>query len=95
MREVDVLTAQDDRAARLDDPDLLDRATALGRALVTHDRHFLVEAQRRQVAGEDFGGLVFARHRTMSHAEYIGDLELIAKTTGTGEMTNRVVYLPI
>jgi len=31
---VDVLTAQEDGADRLDDPELLDRATVLGRALI-------------------------------------------------------------
>jgi Domain of unknown function (DUF5615) len=32
-RVVDVLTAQDDGAARLPDPELLDRSSALGRVL--------------------------------------------------------------
>jgi hypothetical protein len=33
LRKVDVLTAQDDEAAELDDPELLDRATELRRIL--------------------------------------------------------------
>ena len=36
-RGVDVLTVQEDRAARFEDPALLDRATQLGRVLVSHD----------------------------------------------------------
>jgi hypothetical protein len=34
LREVDVLTAQIDRTTELEDPDLLDRATELGRVLL-------------------------------------------------------------
>jgi predicted nuclease of predicted toxin-antitoxin system len=37
LRGVDVLTAQEDKAAELDDALLLDRATELGRVLFTHD----------------------------------------------------------
>ena len=36
-RGVDVLTVQEDRAARFEDPALLDRATQLGRVLVSQD----------------------------------------------------------
>ena len=36
-RGVDVLTAQQDGAARFEDPALLDRATQLGRVLVSQD----------------------------------------------------------
>ncbi len=53
-RSVDVITAQADGSARLSDPALLDRATALDRALFTYDQDFLVEAARRQRAGETF-----------------------------------------
>ena len=34
---VDVLTAQDDESTRLPDPELLDRATELGRVLFSQD----------------------------------------------------------
>ena len=39
-RGVDVLTAQEDGAARLSDPALLDRATVLGRMVFTRMRIF-------------------------------------------------------
>jgi predicted nuclease of predicted toxin-antitoxin system len=45
---IDVLTAQEDGTAELDDPALLDRAGELGRIVFTRDRDFLVEAVRRQ-----------------------------------------------
>jgi hypothetical protein len=51
-RGVDVLTAQEDNAARLSDDELLDRAMALGRVLFSQDetcfvkRHTGIEVQR-------------------------------------------------
>jgi predicted nuclease of predicted toxin-antitoxin system len=54
LRGVDCLTALEDNADTMDDTDLLDRATALGRALVTSDKDFLVEASKRQVEGVEF-----------------------------------------
>ncbi len=50
LRGVDVLTAQEDRMNEADDPDILDRATALGRAVFTQDGDFLAEAKGRQRA---------------------------------------------
>jgi predicted nuclease of predicted toxin-antitoxin system len=48
LREVDVLTAQEDGAAPMDDPVLLDRAMILGRVVFTQDEDFLREAHRHQ-----------------------------------------------
>lgn len=48
LRGVDVLIAAEDDAATLPDPELLDRAAALGRALFSQDEDLLVEAARRQ-----------------------------------------------
>jgi predicted nuclease of predicted toxin-antitoxin system len=55
-RGIDVLTAQADGSDELADPDLLDRALALGRVLVTYDKDFLVIAHDRQSRGFDFPG---------------------------------------
>lgn len=43
LRSVDVLTAQEDGAAELDDNHLLQRATQLGRVLVSQDEDLLRE----------------------------------------------------
>jgi predicted nuclease of predicted toxin-antitoxin system len=43
MRRVDVLTAREDVAETLPDPELLDRATQLGRAMFTFDDDLLGE----------------------------------------------------
>lgn len=51
-RGVEVLTAQEDGTAALDDPPLLDRATELNRPLYTQDDDLLAEARRRQSTGE-------------------------------------------
>jgi len=47
QRGVDVLTAFEDGAHELLDPDLLDRAGVLGRVLFTRDDDLLAEATRR------------------------------------------------
>lgn len=47
-RDVDVLTAQDDGTSLFEHPDLLDRATVLGRMLFSEDEDLIVEAVRRQ-----------------------------------------------
>lgn len=57
-RGIDVLTAQEDRKEGTPDPLLLDRATKLGRVLVTQDEDFLVEAHRRQRLKVDFAGVI-------------------------------------
>jgi predicted nuclease of predicted toxin-antitoxin system len=48
LRGVDVLTAYEDGASELDDPELLDRAGELERVLFTQDDDLLAEAARRQ-----------------------------------------------
>jgi predicted nuclease of predicted toxin-antitoxin system len=59
-RGVDVLTAQEDGFDETPDDEVLNRATALGRVLVTYDHDFLVETHERQLAGMDFAGIVFS-----------------------------------
>ena len=51
LRGIDVMTALEDARHMVDDPELLDRATELGRVIVTRDDDFLREARRRQQAG--------------------------------------------
>ena len=49
LRRVDVLTAHADGSSRLDDAELLDRASAHGRALFTRDADLLADLRLRQV----------------------------------------------
>ncbi len=59
LRGVDVLTAQLDGAAELEDSDLLDRASELGRVLFSQDEGLLAEATRRQRSGQHFAGVIY------------------------------------
>ena len=94
-RGADVLTAQADGAARLEDPDLLDRATSLGRVLFSQDEDLLAEATLRQRAGIPFAGVVYAHQLYVTVGRCITDLEIIA-TVGTPEdLANRVQFLPL
>lgn len=95
LRGVEVLTAQEDDAREFDDPDLLDRATALGRVLFTQDDDLLREAKRRQQTGETFAGVIYAHQLNITIGQCIADLELIAKASEPEEWVNGTVYLPL
>ncbi len=95
QRGVDVLSAFEDGASELEDASLLNRATELGRALVTNDRDLLIEATRRLRSGEEFGGVIYVRLRRLSLGDCIGDLELIAKSVEFESLRNNVIYVPI
>jgi hypothetical protein len=95
VRGVDVLTADEDNASQLPDPDLLDRATALGRVLFSQDTDLLREGARRQQAGEHFAGLIYAHQLHAPIGRCIDDLELLAKACDPPEFINRVEYLPL
>jgi predicted nuclease of predicted toxin-antitoxin system len=92
-RSVDVITAQEDGAATLTDTDLLDRATALRRVLVSQDEDLLAEAHKRQQKGELFAGLVYS-HQMTAIGVLISDLELLTKACDPADLVNCVVYLP-
>jgi predicted nuclease of predicted toxin-antitoxin system len=95
LRGVDVLTAQEDGAREFDDPDLLDRATALGRVLFTQDDDLLREAKRRQRTGETFAGVIYAHQLNLTIGQCIAGLELIAQASEPAEWINRTEYLPL
>lgn len=91
---VDVLTAQEDGAATLSDSELLDRATALGRALFTFDDDLLQEANARQATGVEFAGVIFAHPLKVSIGECVNGLHLIADAADPEDVRNLVTYLP-
>ncbi|HVR37414.1 MAG TPA: DUF5615 family PIN-like protein [Methylomirabilota bacterium] len=92
-RGVEVLTAQDDDAARLEDPDLLDRATALGRMIFSQDEDLVVEAARRQRNGQPFATVVFARQLDLSIGRCIADLEALAKAATPEDAKGQIIFL--
>jgi len=95
LRGVDVLTAQEDGAAELADPELLDRATSLRRILFSQDKDLLREAHRRQRAGEVFLGVLYAAQIGLSYSQCIDGLEIIAKCSDPSDWTSAVDYLPL
>jgi predicted nuclease of predicted toxin-antitoxin system len=94
-RGVDLLRSQEDGTTTMDDPDFLDRATALGRVVVTQDQDFLAEAARRQQMGLGFIGVIYAAQGNVSIGRFVTDLELIAKACEPVDLADRVFYLPI
>lgn len=94
-RSVDVLTAQDDGSATLDDLALLDRVTALNRVLFTEDDDFLREASRRQRAGIAFSGVIYEHQNRVDIGRCVDDLELVAKVNEPKDLANQVLYLPL
>lgn len=95
LRDVDVMTAQEDDADTLPDDQLLDRATKLSRTLVSSDSDLLVEAQKRQQENLPFAGVIYVHTLRLSIGERIDNLELIAKAAEPAELANRVTYLPL
>lgn len=94
-RGVDVLTAQEDGSATLEDDPLLDRATALGRVLFSQDEDLLREATHRQRNNILFAGVIYAHQLRITIGQTIDDLELIAKVAEPSNLENRVEYLPL
>jgi hypothetical protein len=95
LRHVDALTAYEDGSHKLEDHDLLDRATRLGRAIFTQDDDFLALAANRQATGASFSGVVFAHQLYVPIGVCIDDLELIALAGNPADLDNQVIYLPL
>lgn len=94
-RKVDVLTAQEDGSERLSDPDLLDRATLLGRVLVSQDDDLLREAARRQTLGLLFHGVLYAHQLRITIGQLVDDLALIAEAAEPADFVGQVEFLPL
>lgn len=93
LRAVDVLTALEDGTHRLADPELLDRATALGRALVSSDEDLVVEARRRQRAREAFAGVIYAP-QDLPVGLCVEELEVVAKAGEPKDLAGSLLFLP-
>ncbi len=77
------------------DSELLDRATALNRVLVTRDEDLLAEASARQHARRFFCGIIYGHQLRVTIGQCINDLELIANAGEPGDLQNRVEHLPL
>lgn len=94
LRGVDVLTAQEDNSETLEDDDLLDRASSLGRIMFTQDIRFKSMAEEWQRQGRFFAGLCYGRQSLTLTGKYVQDLELIAMASESSEWLNVVQHLP-
>ncbi len=92
---IDVLTAQDDGAARFTDEDLLHRATQRGRLLFTQDEDLLKIAAVWQLQSRMFSGIVYAHQLGPGIGRIIEDLALLSLCAEQDEVLNRVLYLPL
>jgi len=95
LRSIDVLTAQEDKAAELDDRRLLQRATELGRVLVSQDEDLLREGAQWLREHRDFSGIIYSHQLRITIGQMVEDLELIARATSPEEWSGRIEYLPI
>lgn len=94
LRDVDVLTAFEDRTHMLPDSELLDRATSLGRPLFSSDEDLIVEARRRQREGVPFAGVIFAP-QLAAVSICIDQLEILAKAGEPVDFGDRLLFLPL
>lgn len=94
-RDINVLTAQEDSAQRLDDVSLLERATARNRVLFSQDDDLLIIARHKQICGEIFSGLIYGHQLAATIGKYVIDLELVCKALDAEDMTSRIEYLPL
>ncbi len=74
---------------------LLNLAGEQGRVLFTHDIRFNALAENWQRLGNPFAGLIYGHAEGASIGQYVRDLELVAKTCESSELSNTVVHLPL
>jgi hypothetical protein len=94
-RGIDVLTAREDGHDRSPDEELLQRATELGRAVVSEDHDFLEIVHRWLNDERRFAGLIFCHMPGTSIGGVIDDLELVAGALDVDEIENTVVWIPL
>lgn len=95
LREIDVLTAQEDGSAELDDGQLLDRAAELVRVLVSQDEDLRREGAQRLSRGQGFSGIVYAHQLRITIGQMVEDLELIALATSPEDWRSKIEFLPL
>jgi hypothetical protein len=92
---VDVITAQEDGGHGKPDVAILNRATELGRLLVTADQDFLIEATKRQRSNESFCGIIFLVQLDHAINVWLQDILLIVEACTENELAGRVTFLPL
>ena len=95
LRRIDVVTAQEDGTTELADDKLLQRATELGRILVSQDKDLLRVGTRLQREARAFSGIFYAPQRRVTIGRMVADLELIVGASSPEEWQDRIGRLPL
>ena len=95
LQNVDVITAQLDGTTEMEDTELLDRARALNRVLVSQDEDLLAEATRRQRSGIPFSGVFYAHQLGITIGRFINDLAVLALAGDPEDYEGHVEFLPL
>ena len=95
LRGIDVLTVQEDFREGSPDPENVDRATELGRIMLTADADYLAEGVRRQRVGIEFSGIVRYDFAVTGVGQCIEEAELIAKVFDDNDTKNQITYIPL
>lgn len=95
LREIDVLTAQEDGRRQTEDALLIARATELGRLLFSRDQDMLRLGDEFQRTKRQFSGIIYASQQEVSIGQCVNDLLLICLAGEAAEFADRVTYLPL
>ena len=93
--EIDIVRVQDIGLRTENDPEVLDRAAAEGRILLTHDEQTMpAYAYERVLASLVMPG-VFVVQQEESISRIIEEIILLAECSLEGEWQGQVIYLPL
>jgi predicted nuclease of predicted toxin-antitoxin system len=92
---IDCLTVNDDGRAAASDEDLLRRAVALNRVMLTYDHDFDVIHARWMKAGRNHNGIIRVNLGSMNSSELIEDIALLLIATDPTEFANTLRYVPL
>lgn len=92
---VDVSTAHEEGLRESSDADILDRATALGRLIVTEDADFLRETNDRLRAGHTFASVLYIRQKASGDAACIQGLLFFVSAAEPDDLVNHVFRIPL
>jgi hypothetical protein len=95
LRGVNVLTAQEDNRRKTDDAILLERASTLGRVMVSFDADMLAISVSHQRENIPFSGVIYAHPTRISVGDLLRELEIIAEAGGPEDLANTILYLPL
>ena len=92
---LDLVRAQDTGLMHTPDPDILARAAAEGRIVLTHDRNTMTGfAATRVNAGQPMPGL-FVVDRQVSFGQVLSDLEAMAAASEMDEWRDQITFVPL